>query len=194
MKNLTQSYWNNRWKTGQTGWDIGYASPAIVHYFEGIKNKNAKILIPGCGNAYEAEALYNLGFNAITILDISDEAVIRLNEKFDDYPEIRIICQNFFDHSDSYDLIVEQTFFCALDPSLRKAYAEKMHQLLRTNGKLVGLLFNRDFENEGPPFGGNKAEYEELFAPLFEIKKLEIAQNSIPQRQKNEVFIEFIKK
>ena len=118
---LNKSFWNNRWKTGQTGWDIGYASPAIIEYFKTIKNKNEKILIPGCGNAYEAEALYQLGFKDITILDISDEAVKRLNQKFEYHDEIKVICQDFFDHNKKYDFIVEQTFFCALDPSLRNA-------------------------------------------------------------------------
>jgi methyl halide transferase len=45
-------------------------------------------------------------------------------------------------HLPEFDLIVEQTFFCAIDPSLRKNYFKKVHQLLKPGGKLVGLLFN----------------------------------------------------
>ena len=80
---LDQNFWNNRWISGQTGWDIGYASPAITDYFSKVEDKNAKILIPGCGNAYEAQALFDMGFTDITILDISDEAVKRLKQKFE---------------------------------------------------------------------------------------------------------------
>ena len=98
QQNLDKSFWNQRWQTGQTGWDIGYASPAIVDYFKNVVDKSVKILIPGCGNAYEAEALYDLGFRDITILDISDEAVLKLNNKFEHHDEVKIVCQNFFDH------------------------------------------------------------------------------------------------
>ena len=27
---LDASFWNERWITGQTGWDIGYASPPVT--------------------------------------------------------------------------------------------------------------------------------------------------------------------
>lgn len=191
---LDQNFWNNRWISGQTGWDIGYASPAITDYFSRVENKNAKILIPGCGNAYEAQALFDMGFTDITILDISDEAVKKLEQKFEHHDEIQVLNQDFFEHNGNYDFIVEQTFFCALDPALRPDYAPKMHSLLNQDGMLTGLLFDREFEHSGPPFGGNKEEYETLFKPYFSISQIETAGNSIPQRQGTELFIELIKK
>ena len=191
QQNLDKSFWNQRWQTGQTGWDIGYASPAIVDYFKNVVDKYVKILIPGCGNAYEAEALYDLGFRDITILDISDEALLKLNNKFEHHDEVKIVCQNFFDHHNKYDFIVEQTFFCALHPNLRKDYVDQMHNLLHKNGKLVGLLFDINFDKDGPPFGGSEAQYKLLFKDKFELLHLEKATNSIPQRQGNELFIEF---
>lgn len=96
MSNINKAFWNERWRTNQTGWDIGYASPAIISYFEKIEDYSAKILIPGCGNAYEVSALLNLGFTDITILDVADEAVKRLKEKFNNQQHVKIICQNFF--------------------------------------------------------------------------------------------------
>lgn len=194
MKKLDQAFWNNRWEVGKTGWDIGYASPAIVSYFKNIEDKESQILIPGCGNAYEAEELLALGFKNITILDISSEAVKRLKEKFKDCKQIEIICHDFFEHDAQYDFIVEQTFFCALTPNLRGNYVKKMYKLLRNQGKLVGLLFNKKFNREGPPFGGCKSEYQELFSQSFQLNKIEICEDSIPQRQEAELFIEFIKK
>lgn len=194
QRTLNKSFWNNRWKTGKTGWDIGYASPAIMEYFKKVQNKNIQILIPGCGNAYEAESLYQLGFQDITILDISDEAVNKLHEKFQHQDGIQVICQDFFEHDRQYDFIVEQTFFCALQPQLREKYVLKMHRLLKENGTLIGLLFNTEFEKNGPPFGGNIDEYQKLFQNYFKINHLTNATHSIPQRQNREVFIEFIKK
>jgi hypothetical protein len=78
-------------------------------------------------------------------------------------------------------------YFCALDPAFREKYADKMHDLLNVDGKLSGVLFNRDFEG-GPPFGGNKAEYSSLFSGKFEIKCLEDCHNSISSRAGSEVF------
>ena len=87
-----------------------------------------------------------------------------------------------------FDLIVEQTFFCAIDPSLRKKYFEKMYSLLKPKGKIVGLLFDTEFE-VSPPFGGTKSEYENYFKNLFKINVFEKCYNSIKPREGKELFI-----
>ena len=69
-----------------------------------------------------------------------------------------------------------------------------MHDLLNENGKIIGVMFNKDFGNPFPPFGGNIEEYKSLFNEKFEIKKLENCYNSIKPRQNTEVFINFTKK
>jgi copper chaperone CopZ len=75
---------------------------------------------------------------------------------------------------------------------MRQQYVAKTHQLLGEKGKLVGLLFNRDFEG-GPPFGGNQNEYENLFKEAFHFNNLSTAQNSVAPRANTELFIEFEK-
>ena len=52
-----KEYWNEKYLQGSAGWDIGYASTPLVEYFSQLTDKNLRILIPGCGNAYEAEYL-----------------------------------------------------------------------------------------------------------------------------------------
>ena len=101
---------------------------------------------------------------------------------------------DFFELSDTFDLIIEQTFFCALNPELREKYVQKMHALLKDNGKIIGLLFQFPLTEQGPPFGGSKSEYENLFKDHFTIKKLETAYNSIKPRENNELFFIFEKK
>lgn len=192
-QNLDANFWNERWKNQETGWDIGYASPAIVRFFSNIEDKNVRILIPGCGNAYEAEFLLNQGFKYITILDIAPKAVELLQEKFKKQSEIKIVCDDFFKHSGQYDIIVEQTFFCAIDPQLRSSYAKKTSELLTENGEIVGLLFNKEFSNQEPPFGGTKEEYISIFKKHFEIISMENCQDSIPERQGNELFFQLRK-
>jgi SAM-dependent methyltransferase len=183
---LNADYWSNRYQMNDTGWDIGYGSTPLVEYLQTITDKQLAVLIPGCGNAYEAEWLLQNGFTNVTVLDISPVLTAALKERFKNQP-INIITGNFFEHKGQYDLILEQTFFCAIDPALRSSYVTKMHELLKHGGKLVGVLFNRSFEG-GPPFGGNKEEYELLFSKHLHIKKMELCYNSIPPRQGAELF------
>ncbi len=187
-KFLSADYWNERYKKEETGWDIGFVSTPLKTYIDQLTEKDIRILIPGGGNSYEAAYLLEKGFSNITVVDIAPIVAERLNIKFKQYEDrIKIICGDFFDLLDNYDLILEQTFFCAIDPTWRKRYAEKMQQLLKPGGKLVGLLFNRSFENS-PPFGGDEKEYRDLFSDYFAIQKMEPAYNSIPQRLGNELF------
>lgn len=188
---LNDQYWSQRYENHQTRWDIGQVAPALKAYFDQLTNKNLAILIPGCGNAYEAAYLLQQGFTNITLIDISAVLVNLLQEKLQFYVEkgnVRVIHQDFFEHLGNYDLIIEQTFFCAIDPSLRSIYARKMSELLNPKGKLVGLLFDCNFEG-GPPFGGSKAEYIPYFEPYFKLKTFEKCYNSIPPRAGNELFI-----
>lgn len=90
-------------------------------------------------------------------------------------------------------MIIEQTFFCAIFPNDRMKYAKKVHQLLNPNGRLVGLLFNHEFGNDFPPYGGTEEEYLRIFKPYFFIKQFSAATNSIKPRAGRELFINFIK-
>jgi thiopurine S-methyltransferase len=187
-------YWNERWKNGETGWDIGYASPALMEFAKRLP-KDANILIPGCGNAYEAESLYKQGFKNIYIMDISPLATASFHARFPEFPASQILCQDFFEpHPQLWDVVIEQTFFCALDPAMRSRYAEQMGNVIKTGGVLAGLLFNIDFGNPHPPFGGNKAEYETLFANHFIIETMEPCANSIGPRAGKELWFELRRK
>lgn len=190
---LDEDFWNTRWQEGATGWDIGIASPAIIDFAEKHFEFSDEVLIPGCGNAYEAERLYALGFKRITLIDIAPALVERLQKKFEKTPEIRVICDDFFNHQGAYDWVIEQTFFCALAPEMRPKYVEKTIELLKPTGGLVGLLFNKEFDKQRPPFGGRVEEYERLFSPCFSIEKMEVCSLSISPRAGSEVFIWFKK-
>ena len=189
MENLSKDFWNERYIQKTTQWDLGKVSPPLKNYIDQIIDKNLSILIPGCGNAYEAAYLIEQGFSNITIIDIAPELVQQLQIKYQAYSQIRIIEANFFEHNGNYDLIIEQTFFCAIYKSLRFEYAKKMYQLLNKKGKLMGVLFNKEFENAGPPFGGSKAEYESYFSPYFSLKIFDTCFNSHPKRAGNELFL-----
>lgn len=188
--NYDSSYWDELYRSNATAWDVGYPSTPLKDYIDQLNDKNLSILVPGCGNGYEVEYLLHNGFRNVTVIDISPLLTTSLAMRLNKWhgKELTILNGDFFAMEGQFDLVLEQTFFCALQPSLRKAYASQMHALLKKNGRLVGLLFNRAFEG-GPPFGGSKTEYESLFQPLFEINVMADCYNSINPRAGTELFI-----
>lgn len=191
---LNKEFWDERYRQSKTGWDIGSPSTPLKTYIDQLSNKDIKILIPGCGNAYEAEYLAENGFNNIYLIDIAPTVVEALQNKYKNKTSITVSLGDFFEHDGQYDLILEQTFFCAIDPHLRPQYVKKMHELLAPTGKLCGVLFGVEFEKAGPPFGGKREDYTRLFEPYFNINIMETAYNSITPRINNELFIKLIKK
>lgn len=190
---LDDKFWNERWLADETQWDLGYPSPAIVDFVNGIKDKTIRILIPGCGNAYEAEYLHNHGFTNVFVVDYAAEAIRRFAERVPSFPKDHLIVSDFFQlQNQKFDLIIEQTFFCAIDPSLRVKYADKMKELLNENGMLCGLLFTETPDDGGPPFSGTKDEYEKLFGTRFTIQRTELCKNSIKPREGRELWFELI--
>jgi SAM-dependent methyltransferase len=191
---LDKEFWDNRYKSEQTGWDIGYPSTPLKEFIDDLENNDLHILIPGCGRAYEAEYLHNKGFKNVSVIDLSPTALSEFSQRLPSFSKKNLINANFFNHKGKYDIILEQTFFCAIDRNLRENYVRHSYELLNDSGKIVGLLFNEEFGNEHPPFGGSKAEYLNLFSDLFDIEIIETAKNSIEQRKGKELFISFKKK
>ncbi len=189
MHDLTDKYWNTRYLTDDFAWDLGDVSTPLKVYIEQLNNKDLNILIPGAGNSYEAEFLFNKGFKNVFVLDFAEAPLQNIKKRIPNFPSHQLIQENFFEHQGQYDLIIEQTFFCAINPSLRQQYVEHMKALLKPTGKLVGLLFNDVLNSDKPPFGGNTQEYQTLFSPLFEIKLMETAYNSIKPREGRELFV-----
>lgn len=186
--------WTLRYHNGETGWDIGQPSTPLKEYIETLSDKGLRILIPGGGNGYEAELLLEKGFKNTVLLDWSQAPLDAFAARNVDFPHNQLVCGDFFLHNGEYDLIIEQTFFCAIDPKLRADYAKKVHELLTPGGKLVGVLFNITFAKEGPPFGGSEAEYLEYFEPYFHIRRFEPCTNSITPRAGSELWIELERK
>ena len=187
-----EEFWTQRYLTGSTGWNIGYVSTPIKSYFDQLTDPSLKILIPGAGNSYEAEYVFQTGFPNVFVLDIARPPLDSLKKRVPTFPDQQLLHENFFEHHGQYDLIIEQTFFCSFtpEPANRYAYARHVHQLLKPGGKLVGLWFcfpiNANHGNR--PFGGSKEEYLGYFEPLFDIEVFEACYNSIPPRQGNELF------
>jgi SAM-dependent methyltransferase len=201
-KEFDVKYWNDLYINKDSPWDMGGISAPLKEYFDQIKNKKISILIPGAGNAYEAEYLVSSGFENVYVCDFAEEPLKNLSDRCKKIKKENLLQIDFFEINcqtnpvtlssveGQFDLIIEQTFFCALHPSLRKKYFEKMHSLLKPGGKLVGLLFNDPALNKDkPPFGGTQEEYRTYFESLFKINVFGTCRNSIKPRAGRELFI-----
>jgi len=187
--NLSEEFWDNRYRNNDIGWDLGVVSPPLKAYFDQLTNKNLKILIPGGGNAYEAEYLFKKGFRNVYVVDLSESAIQNIKNRVPKFPKDQLIHSNFFDLKMTFDLIIEQTFFCAIHPTLRKEYVLKAKELLNKKGRLVGLLFSVPLNKNKPPFGGSKEEYLNYFQPSFNIEIFEACYNSNQSRINRELFM-----
>lgn len=186
---LSANAWDSRYKTNDIGWDLGKISNPLKTYINQLEDKNIKVLIPGGGNSYEAEYLFTNGFNNIFVVDVSKTALDNLKNRVPNFPKNQLLHQDFFEVDDVFDLILEQTFFCAINPELRQQYANKIHDLLVKKGKLVGVLFDASLYKNRPPFGGSKKEYVNYFKELFQLNIFEKCFNSEPSRKGKELFI-----
>ena len=184
---FNEAYWSQRYRNQETGWDLGAISPPLKYWIDQLENKELSILIPGAGNAYEAEYLFHNGFKNVFVCDISEIPLKELKKRVPEFPKENLIHCDFFDLKMEFDVILEQTFFCALDPSQRNEYVKKMFQLLKSGGKLMGVLFGVVFEKSGPPFGGSIHEYETLFAGHFSQVQIHPCKISIKPRTGTEL-------
>lgn len=184
----TEEYWSSRYRQGNTPWDINSASPPLTAYLQGKVHREHHILMPGAGKGHDAVWLWQNGFKNTHVVEIAAEPLAAVLRQEPHFPKGQLHHEDFFAHQGQYDVIVEQTFFCALAPHLRAQYVRKMHDLLAPGGVLVGVLFDFPLEG-GPPFGGSAREYRELFQKYFEVAHLERCYNSIPPRAGKELFV-----
>lgn len=186
---MNREYWENRYISKNAKWNAGTITTPLKDYIDQLEDKNLRILVLGIGHGHELLYLHRQGFVNSYGIDLTDIAVKETVLEHSDFPMNSVIIEDLFHHVGEYDVIIEQTFFCSLPRELRSTYVSKINQLLSEKGKLVGVLFDCEFDTTEPPFGGSKEEYDQLFRNKMKIKVLEKAYNSIKPRADREVFI-----
>lgn len=171
-------FWESRYRDHTTPWDAGKVPDALRDYTKRIKS-GGRILIPGCGSAYEAGYLAENGFDVLAI-DFSPAAVELAKKNLFRFGNIVRLADFFeFDYGKPYEVIYERAFLCALPPRMWPQYAPRMAQLLRPGGELAGFFFVRETE-KGPPFGTTPEALHALLDPHFDLVEDRIATDSIP--------------
>jgi hypothetical protein len=133
--------------------------------------------IAGCGRGYDVTFL-STPTRFVLGLDIAEPAVQAAQTRAEglasdpeagvDLSQLHFASTSFFslpsaEEGDKFHLIYDYTFLCAMDPSLRQQWAEKMAALLAPGGELVTLIFPICDKPDGPPF----AMSEELVSGLL---------------------------
>ncbi|KAI0474501.1 S-adenosyl-L-methionine-dependent methyltransferase [Xylaria cf. heliscus] len=180
--------WVKCWEDKFTPWDRGGPSTALYDLLR--ENPNGVVplptgaspktaLVPGCGRGHDVLLLGSFGYDVYG-LDVSSQALDAAKENAETVLNEGLlyeiqgsrrgtmtwICQDYFAEEwnnvqTPFDLIFDYTFFCALPPPLRPAWASKMKSLLSPGGRLVCLEFpsEKHPSESGPPWAAPPTEY-----------------------------------
>lgn len=181
--------WQEAWREGRIPWDAGRAAPSLVELVEGEEIPTGRALVPGAGSGYDVLALASPDRHTVG-LDLADGAKERFESlrQRESIPKewAEMVVADFFDWQpdEPFDVIWDYTFLCALEPEMRRRWAERVDELLATGGELVTLIFpvfdpadNRD-PLDGPPYPLTPELVRDLLEPRFEPFYLEPATAS----------------
>lgn len=188
-KEYSKEDWQGHYESNDLGWDLGEVAPPFVQLWQEEKLPVGKVLVPGCGRGHEVVFLAENGFE-VTAIDFSEGAITHLENALKERNlKGRVLHQDFFSLDDShdgvYDLVLEQTFFCAIAPRQRQDYALNVARILKPGGMLVGLFYHTDKEG-GPPYNTTREDIESSFSKNFEIQQLDKTSLSAEQRKDKE--------
>ena len=194
----TAEFWEACYETEMDNWDLGGPTPV----FERIASEipKGRICVIGCGRGYDAVTFAKAGFE-VTAIDFAQTAVLASRENARKKEvEMTVLREDFFDLPDElhgqFDYIMEYTCFCAISPERRFEYDRVIWQLLKPEGKLLGLFFplDKDVEEGGPPWGVNISELHKLFSLHWDLESEEMPKESIEPRADREVLMIWKKK
>jgi len=172
------SFWNERFERGFTPWDQAGVQPAFEAF--AAAHPGRAVLIPGCGNAWEAGWLADRGYE-VRAIDFAAAAVASARAALGERRAALVEEADFFAWRPPFtpDWIFERAFLCALPKALRHRYAARTAELLPPGGLLAGFFFLGDTPS-GPPFGIERGELDALLTPHFDLIDDQPVEGSIP--------------
>ena len=195
---FSPDYWEESYQSGEMGWDLGRTTPVFENWIQ-YKSNPLSICILGAGNGWDALHFSKLG-HTVTAVDFAESAINNMNKSAQRYDlSINVLHLDIFDLSQNFhqdfDVVLEYTCFCAIDPARSIDYIEMVNHILKPEGELVGLLFpiDKDQNDDGPPFSVDLNATILIFSRYMRLIKKEIPQLSIERRKGREVFVIFRK-
>jgi SAM-dependent methyltransferase len=178
------AFWEQRYREQFMPWDAGRV-PDLTQTFIATLAPDSRVLIPGCGSAYEARAFAEAGHEVIAV-DFSAAALDAARGVLGEWAQCLRLGDFFtMDFGGPFDVVYERAFLCALPRRAWPDYAPRVAELLRPGGVLAGFFF-WDESERGPPFGLKPGELEALLDDAFE-RSVDVAvTDSIPVFQGKE--------
>ena len=198
MKQYKENYsqfWENIYLGDDAGWDLGESTPVFDKISDALPL--GKVCIIGCGRGYDAVMFAQKGFE-VTAIDFAPSAISTLQSLASGAGVmINIVETDIFlltsQFSCEFDYVIEQTCFCAINPSRREEYERLVKAIIKSHGKLIGLWFplNKSIKDGGPPWGTTIPEVKSIFYDGWKIEKEEFSELSILPRKNREKLIIF---
>ncbi|XP_010524195.1 PREDICTED: probable thiol methyltransferase 2 [Tarenaya hassleriana] len=170
--------WEKTWEAGITPWDLGEATPIVVHLSETGSLPKGRALVPGCGTGYDVVAMACPERHVVG-LDLSKTSVERSEKIFSTLPNSKyfsFVAEDFFTWQppEQFDLVFDYTFLTAFPPDMRQSWGKRVAELLKPGGELITLMFPLDDREGGPPYSISVSDYKEILIPLgFEVVSIE---------------------
>jgi SAM-dependent methyltransferase len=173
-------FWDSRFRDGVTPWDAGGVPPQLAVWVE--KKSPLRVLLPGCGTGYEVRLFAERGHDVLAI-DFSAAAVEAARRELGLLSRL-VEKANFFEfETESFDLVYERAFLCALPRTLWPTWGRRMAELVRPGGELAGFFYIDD-NQRGPPFGISREGLKGLLEEAFELTE----DQAVPRAQSLPVF------
>ena len=180
--------WQKLYEMNDAPWDQGRIAPGLAKALAEESLPDGLAVVPGCGLGYDIKALASDKRKVIGV-DIAPLAVELAKKVIEGTFNAEIIVHDFFtlDLDGQVDLLYDYTFLCALPPTMRQQWADKLAKLLKVGSKLITLMFPLDDLVGGPPYTLSVEIYKELLEPHgFELYRLEREIESFSVRQGRE--------
>jgi SAM-dependent methyltransferase len=161
-------FWDERFAKDFIPWDARGVPPLFAQFVKSRGNTlGSRVLVPGCGSAYEVKLLDRAGFEVVAI-DYAAAAVQRARAVLGADLADRCVRQaDLFEFAATspFDWIYERALLAALPPALWPRWADAVEQLLKPGGRVVGYFVidpQLDARRRGPPFAALRAEVDAL--------------------------------
>ncbi len=181
------------WKDDSTkpGWEMGEAAAPLRDVTAQIKLNRCRVAVLGCGSGHDAAFLAQQG-HIVTAFDISSEAIARARANYGHLANLQFVQADAFKlaetHAKQFDVVFEHTFFCAINPSLRKQAVQLYKRLLAEGGYLLGVFFILN-PSPMPPFGLTEWELREYLKGSFSSLYWTRWKKSVPKRVGRELVV-----
>ena len=168
------AFWDERFAAGITPWDYGGVPPDLKTWLAAPRGK-MRVLVPGCGSAYEARYVAELG-HEVTAIDFSDAALAAALKVLGPRSELLVKADFFAFQPSVFDLVYERAFLCALPRTRWSDWGRRITSLVRSGGSLAGFFYFDD-NRRGPPFGIAPERLAELLERFERIEDRPAAQS-----------------